>query len=61
MVMKVKHKNSQEVFILDEPTYSKFHLYVYLVGMGSKVFFITSFEDILDYIDITDEFEILEG
>lgn len=60
MVMKVKHKNSQEVFVLDKPTYSKFHLYGYLVGMNGKVFFIYNNNDLLDYYEVTDEFEILE-
>lgn len=60
MVMKVQHKNSKEVFLLDKPIYCKFDLYGYLVGIGGKVFFITSFEDRLEYDEVTDEFIILE-
>jgi hypothetical protein len=57
--MKVQHKNSLEVFELTEPIYTKHYLYGYLVGMCGKMFFITSVEDTLDCIDITDDFIIL--
>jgi hypothetical protein len=57
--MKVQHKNSLEVFELTEPIYTKYYLYGYLVGMCGKIFFITSVEDNLDCIDITDDFIIL--
>lgn len=57
--MKVQHKNSLEIFELTKPAYYKTHLYGYLVGMNNKVFFITSFEDNLDYYEVTDDFIIL--
>jgi hypothetical protein len=51
---QVKHKNSQEVFNLKEPLYYKWFRYGYLVVMNNRVFFITSFNDELEFEDITD-------
>jgi hypothetical protein len=56
---QVKHKNSQEVFNLKEPLYYKWFRYGYLVVMNNRVFFITSFNDELEFEDITDEFEFI--
>ena len=58
--MKVIHKNSREEFELTKPIYHKSYLYGYLVGMDNKVFFITFYEDVLDYVEVTENFEILE-
>jgi len=56
---QVKHKNSQQIFNLKKPTYYKMFRYGYLVVMNNKVFFITSFNDDLEFDDVTDDFEFI--
>lgn len=58
--MKVQHKNSQEIFDLAEPKYTKFNdVYGYLVMGGENVFFIYSRNDESFKSKVTRQFEIL--
>ena len=58
--MKVIHKNSREEFNLTEPTYWKYSsMYGYLVLMNRRIFLIVSVDDMF-YLDITDDFEVLD-
>ena len=58
MVMKVQHKNSQEVFNLSEPKYCKFFgVYgILIMTIRKEIYFVVG-SDTNDLHNITDEFE----
>lgn len=60
MVMKVKHKNSLEVFDLNEPRYCKFFgMYgILIMTIRKDIYFIVG-ASTDDLHNITDEFEVL--
>lgn len=58
--MKVQHKNSQEIFDLTEPRYTKFNgMYGYLTMTKEEIFFIYNWNDELFRDTVTEQFNLI--